>query len=957
MRKNTVKPAIPQVENLARLRDIWKEWQEVRNWDVKDFEIEENGFLIGLCTIKTPLPLTISGSQWDTDVAGLIFDPVPQPVANDPEPARRPGFDPVAIRAHVSLLHELAAGIDGTLVLCVIEEGAATRPERFKVGDEERMFEAIMAFEHHPSVNLYASFAVMRRDLEPGKKGGEADVVAVLAAVGDLDNDKNDRLEIADLPLAPAYVVESSAGNFQPVYPFEKPLSVREAKPILGAFSDGLGGDPGPKDCSHIWRIAGTLNVPTKSKVARGRSPIPQPVRMVKAFDGTRFDPRVILSEFGKRRVEIRPKAATEQAEPGDSRARIDWVGVESAVAVIPADDRATWLQVGMALHWSRRDRARDLWDAWSRSSSKFDAATQEAAWRGFHAERDGNVVKIATLYDLARKHGWTGSRPDPLADLKVVNIEGYPEAFLALAKLPLEERDRARPEFCKTWGIRTGTLDKRLKDYDAAEKDKEDRASAKAFKDATAPHITRLNKDYAFVMEAGKATVFHKKFDPILKRAYYERSSPADFIHAFRNEVIEVAGEKTSLGTLWLNSPKRLQFLGGVIFDPANRNADDTLNLWKGFAVAAKEGSWRLLRDHIRDIVCGGNEVWFDYLLKWMANAIQRPEKQGRVVVVMKGLEGVGKGLLGRAMAHLFGQHGLQISHAKHLIGNFNAHLHDCVFMFADEAFYAGDRAHIGILNKIITEPTLEIERKRYDMVQSPNFLHIMMASNADWVIPASLQARRFFVLNVLATKREDEAYFQEIMNELDNGGYAAMLHELKTLDLTDFDVAKFPKTEALQEQQERSLDFERRWLRTILHRGYIWESKLGLEETFETWHEAATTDLLYKSYEEFCRRHSHRHFLDNRLFGAFLTDVGFTRTQSKSAIHGERVGSFVEERRPAVLWNEKRRHGYQLGALDAARTKFCNETGLKIAWDLPEDADASKEDADASKEDLTPF
>jgi hypothetical protein len=856
-----------------------------------------------------------------------------------------PRFDLSAIQAHVSLLHELAAGCDGTLVLVVIEEGASARPQRFSIGDVETMIEAIMALEHHPSVNLYAPFAVMRRDLEPGKKGGEADVVAVLAAVGDLDNDKNEKYEIGDLPLAPAYVMESSAGNFQPVYPFEKPLSVREVKPILAAFGDGLGGDSGPKDCSHIWRIAGTLNVPTKSKLARGRSPIPQSVRVVKAFDGTRFDPRLILSEFGKRRVEIRPAAAKEQAEPGDSRARIDWVSVESALAAIPADDRDTWLQVGMALHWSQADRARGLWDTWARKSAKFDVDDQETTWQGFRMQRPGKLVTIASLYDLARKHGWTGSKPDPLADLKVVSIEGYAEAFLALAALPWEEPDRARPEFCKTWGIRTGTLDKRLKDYDAAEKDKEDRASAKAFKDATAPHVTRLNKDYAFVMEAGKATIFHKKFDPILKRAYYERSSPGDFIHAFRNEVIEVAGEKTSLGTLWLNSPKRLQFLGGVIFDPANRNAADTLNLWKGCAVAAKEGSWRLLRDHIRDIVCGGNAEWFGYLLKWMANAIQRPEKQGRVVVVMKGLEGVGKGLLGRAMARLFGQHGLQISHAKHLIGNFNAHLHDCVFMFADEAFYAGDRAHIGILNKIITEPTLEIERKRYDMVQSPNFLHIMMASNADWVIPASLQARRFFVLNVLATKREDEAYFQKIMDELENGGYAAMLHELKTLDLTGFDVAKFPKTEALQEQQERSLDFERRWLRSILHRGYVWESKHGLEETFEMWHEAATTDLLYKSYEEFCRRHGHRHFYDNRLFGAFLTEVGFKPTTTAHALHGERMGSFVEDRKPDVLWNDKRRHGYKLGSLEAARKLFCDETGLMIAWDLPEDEDTSKE------------
>jgi hypothetical protein len=43
------------------------------------------------------------------------------------------------------------------------------------------MVETIMGFENHPRVNLYAPWSVMRPDLEPNKKGAEADVIAVLA--------------------------------------------------------------------------------------------------------------------------------------------------------------------------------------------------------------------------------------------------------------------------------------------------------------------------------------------------------------------------------------------------------------------------------------------------------------------------------------------------------------------------------------------------------------------------------------------------------------------------------------------------------------------------------------------------------------------------------------------------------------------------------------------------------
>lgn len=77
------------------------------------------------------------------------------------------------------------------------------------------------------------------------------------------------------------------------------------------------------------------------------------------------------------------------------------------------------------------------------------------------------------------------------------------------------------------------------------------------------------------------------------------------------------------------------------------------------------------------------------------------------------------------------------------------------------------------------------------------------MMASNSDWVVPASLEARRFFVLDVRDDRMDDFAYFNAIVDELDRGGYQAMLYDLLRMDLTGFNIAKFPKTAALQQQK----------------------------------------------------------------------------------------------------------------------------------------------------------
>ena len=80
-----------------------------------------------------------------------------------------------------------------------------------------------------------------------------------------------------------------------------------------------------------------------------------------------------------------------------------DWERIGKALASIPADDRDTWLTVGMALHHEGRagEQAYDAWDEWSRSSGKYNARDQRRVWDSFggHAAKP---VTIGTLYRLA---------------------------------------------------------------------------------------------------------------------------------------------------------------------------------------------------------------------------------------------------------------------------------------------------------------------------------------------------------------------------------------------------------------------------------------------------------------------------------------------------------------------------------------------------------------------------
>lgn len=121
--------------------------------------------------------------------------------------------------------------------------------------------------------------------------------------------------------------------------------------------------------------------------------------------------------------------------------------------------------------------------------------------------------------------------------------------------------------------------------------------------------------------------------------------------------------------------------------------------------------------------------------------------------------------------------------------------------------------KAGEGVLKQLVTEPQIAIERKFFDSVMARNCLHILIASNNDWVVPAGPDERRFFVLDVDDSRQQDPAYFDPIYAEMDNGGREAMLHDLRKVDLRCFNIREPPASKALGEQKVQSLDPHAKW------------------------------------------------------------------------------------------------------------------------------------------------
>ena len=448
-----------------------------------------------------------------------------------------------------------------------------------------------------------------------------------------------------------------------------------------------------------------------------------------------------------------------------------------------------------------------------------------------------------------------------------------------------------------------------------------------RAREDAIDPYLRKLNEEHAVIEDiGGKCRVISEVMDYALDRTRVSRQSFEDFRNRYMHIMIVVGQDKDGndvkmpLGKWWLQNQHRRQYRT-MLFAPG-KEVKDAYNLWKGFACEARPGNCDLLLEHIRENVCSGNETWSDYFINWMANCVQKPDSPGQVAIVMRGRMGTGKSFVIKAFGSLWGRHFLQVSDPKHLVGSFNAHLRDCVVLFGDEAFYAGDKKHESILKTMVTEEMLMVESKGVDVEPSPNFIHLMMASNSDWVWPAGLDERRGFILDVGDGKMQDKAYFRAIQDQLDNGGREAFLHFLMTRDLSNFDVRHFPKTEALQEQKVMSMSPEEQWW---------FEKLLDGNLVGEGWPEDVQKSDVHRDYIAFAERQKVMRRMSPTALGKFLKRVLpgiYPRTYQRMADVSDVDRYGHEQVRRAKAWF------YEFPALDQAREWWDDRFGGPYNW-----------------------
>lgn len=448
--------------------------------------------------------------------------------------------------------------------------------------------------------------------------------------------------------------------------------------------------------------------------------------------------------------------------------------------------------------------------------------------------------------------------------------IDDFTKAVAATKPNPLQLDEIASLTYKKTKGARASVIKKTIADHQKQLEFKEDKKeNSDDLHEFPPPVMERLEaeaKIYSVVLVNGSLCVLKlntnrrtNQFNP------YEMMSIDTYKNLRCNDNINMiyqgAPKKYNTGKCFLEWEGRKTFDDGLVFEPPpNRPYGRVFNHWNGFVMQPEEGDWSVIADHIYNVICRGNEEYYQFVLTWIAHIFQHPGEKAGSALVLKGKKGTGKSIIFDVFLNkLLRQYSMTISNSKQIVGQFNAHLFGKLYICLEEAVWAGDKDGEGVLKNLISDEQVSYEFKGMTPFMGTNYSRVVFLSNESWVVPASIDERRYFVLSPSDERINDRAYFNRLRDAVyDPAVQAAFMYDMLYTEIGNFDILRSPpRTEWLEEQITISIHPEDNFFIELV-RGHGTrldyksesEDQVSLQEDIPSNFDA---DLLYDHYKRY--------------------------------------------------------------------------------------------------------
>ena len=209
----------------------------------------------------------------------------------------------------------------------------------------------------------------------------------------------------------------------------------------------------------------------------------------------------------------------------------------------------------------------------------------------------------------------------------------------------------------------------------------------------------------------------------------------------------------------------------------------------------------------HIKTVVCGGDDLRFDYFMKWMANILQNPLQKANTALILKGNQGVGKDTLINFIQKIIGNDYAERFDKPDLIfGKFNGSIENKILCVLNESSGKDNFVITENIKDAITRNTTNIHNKGLKPYTVKDACSFIFLTNNDNPIQIPADDRRFFCLEVADTYANNREYFNPLYEEIKTGEYIkAFYNYFKNLDISKYDfINNRPKSDMYEYMQQ---------------------------------------------------------------------------------------------------------------------------------------------------------
>jgi phage/plasmid primase-like uncharacterized protein len=222
-------------------------------------------------------------------------------------------------------------------------------------------------------------------------------------------------------------------------------------------------------------------------------------------------------------------------------------------------------------------------------------------------------------------------------------------------------------------------------------------------------------------------------------------------------------------------------------------------LNIWTKPDIVPIEGDASPFLDHVTYVFDGDHQI-VEYVLDFLAHLVQRPDIKVKTTILIIGIPGIGKTLIGQMVCKLVGERNTTAIEESDLTSAFNEWMDGVQLVLVNELMTVDKRAAMNRLKSYITDPWLRINRKNVPTYRYQNRANFFLCSNYEDAAKIEKGDRRYLIWISKAEPRGKE-YYDDLFDWFDRGGAERLLHFLMNRDLSRFNPsAAPPDTQAKQ-------------------------------------------------------------------------------------------------------------------------------------------------------------